>query len=384
MILLNLTSQRDLFDIPREIAYFNCAYNSPQLNESRKRLLSGVDTKSHPWKRTAESFFADAERIRSLSAGLFGGDIDGYAIVPAASYGLSTAARAIEPHLGPGDYIMVIDEEFPSNVLPWRRVALETGAVMITVATPDHGSWTKAILEKINKSVKVLAVSTCHWTNGACIDLVAISKACHEVQCILVIDATQTLAAMPLSIEEINPDFLVAAGYKWLLCPYGFGLLYVSEQWRNARPLEESWLARQNAEDFRTLVNYSDIYMPGARRFDVGETCAATILPGAIAALEQITAWGIKHIADSLFEINCRIGAQLEKLGFQLPIATERCPHILGALLPESYSGNLVSELSKREIYISQRGKALRFAPHLHVNENDIIKLLTTLNELVV
>jgi selenocysteine lyase/cysteine desulfurase len=91
-------------------------------------------------------------------------------------------------------------------------------------------------------------------------------------------DATQTLAAMPFSIENVQPDFLVAAGYKWLLCPYGFSLLYVSERWRNARPLEETWLARDNAENFAALVKYSDTYIPGARKFDVGEKCTATIL----------------------------------------------------------------------------------------------------------
>ena len=378
-----LESQRHLFDIPDEIAYFNCAYNSPQLNESRNRLLLGVDTKSHPWTRTPGSFFEDAEAIRHLATDCFGGDVDGYAIIPAASYGVSTAARALEPHLRSGDRILVIAEEFPSNVLPWKRIVQETGAILTTVPTPEHGSWTQSILKEINQDVKVVAVSSCHWTNGAYIDLAAISKACREGECTLIIDATQTLGAMPLSIEEVKPDFLVAAGYKWLLCPYGFSLLYVSEQWRDARPLEETWLARQNAEDFTALVNYSDAYMPGARRFDVGEKCTATILPGAIAALEQIKAWGVEHIAELLSAINGRIGVHLERLGFQVPNIAERCPHMFGARLPNNYTGNLVAGLRTKNIYISQRGNALRFAPHLHVNEHDMTRLLEALDELV-
>jgi len=268
-----ITSQRNLFDIPDEIAYFNCAYNSPQLNESQIRLFSSARTKSHPWERIPASFFEDAEIIRSLSSDIFGGDADGYAVIPAASYGLSTAARAIEPHLKRGDQILVIAEEFPSNVLPWKRTAQEVGAVLTTVPAPEDGNWTQAILDRIDKSVKVVAVSTCHWTNGALIDLSPIGKACRDKGCVLVVDATQSLGAMPLSIAEVKPDFLVAAGYKWLLCPYGFSLLYVSEQWRNARPLEETWLARSNAEDFTALVKYSDAYMSGSRRFDVGEKC---------------------------------------------------------------------------------------------------------------
>ena len=299
-----IASQRHLFDIPDEIAYFNCASNSPQLNESTNRLVSGVRTKSHPWERAPASFFDDAETIRRLSSKLFGGDPDGYSIIPAASYGLSTAARAVEPHLKPGDRVLVIAEEFPSNVLPWKRTAQEVGAMLVTVPIPENGDWTQAILDRIDRDVKVVAVSTCHWTNGAYIDLRPIGEACRDMGTVLVVDATQSLGAMPFPLAEVKPDFLVAAGYKWLLCPYGFGLLYVSEQWREARPLEETWLARKNAEDFTALVKYSDTYMPGARRFDVGEKCTATILPGAIAALEQLGAWGVENIAASLSSIN--------------------------------------------------------------------------------
>jgi len=378
-----IISQRHLFDIPEEVAYFNCASNSPQLNESRDRLHNGVNTKCHPWERTIDSFFSDAETIRQLSADILGGDSDGFAVVPAASYGFSTAARAIEPHLHSGDQILVIHEEFPSNVLPWKRTAQETGAELVTVPTPEDGDWTQAILDRIVSGIKVVSVSTCHWTNGSYIDLQPIGKACRSINATLIIDATQSLSAMPFSIENVKPDFLIAAGYKWLLCPYGFSLLYVSEQWRTARPLEETWLARDNAEDFSTLVKYSSTYMPGARRFDVGEKCTATILPGAIAALQQIKQWGVEEISNSLSLINNRIANQLEKLAFQMPNESQRCPHMFGALLPKHYKGNLVSELSSRKIYISQRGTSLRFAPHLHITENDINRLLEALEELV-
>ena len=378
-----LSSQRHMFAIPDDIAYFNCASSSPQLNESQRRLSEGVRGKSHPWERTPHIFFDDAETIRRLSAEIFGGDADGYAVIPAASYGMSTAARAVEPHLKAGDRILVIADEFPSVVLPWRRTAQETGAIMVTVPAPADGNWTRAILGFIDASVKVVAVSSCHWMNGAYIDLLAIGKACRAAGSILVVDATQTLGAMPFPLAEIQPDFLVAAGYKWLLCPYGFGLLYVAERWRDARPLEETWLARDNAEDFTALAQYSDAYMPGARRFDVGEKCTPTILPGAIAALEQIKIWEVANIAASLAAINAKIALHLEQLGCLLPDITQRCPHMFGAQLPETCTGDLVAQLKARNIYISQRGNSLRFAPHLHVSEHDVSRLIEGLGELV-
>jgi selenocysteine lyase/cysteine desulfurase len=378
-----IQSQRSLFDIPDEIAYFNCAFNSPQLIESQKRLLTGTSEKCHPWDRTASSFFDGAETIRRLAFNIFGGDADGYAIIPAASYGLSTSARAIEPQLQPGDNILVMAEEFPSNVLPWKRIAQERGANLVTVPTPENGNWTQAIIDKVNNNIKVIALSTCHWTNGAYIDLMTIRQACNKSGSILVIDATQSLGAMPFSIEHIKPDFLVSAGYKWLLSPYGFGLMYVSKQWRNSRPLEETWLARENAEDFASLVNYSDRYMSGSRRFDVGEKCTATILPGAIAALEQIKVWGVQQISDSLSIMNKRIASHLILHGFQIPDDSQRCPHMFGAFIPSDYKGNLVSELRERKIFVSQRGKSIRFAPHLHITDYDLTRLLDTISDLI-
>lgn len=188
---------------------------------------------------------------------------------------------------------------------------------------------------------------------------------------------------MPFAVDEVQPDFLVAAGYKWLLGPYGFALLYVAERWRDARPLEESWLARRGAEDFTALANYADAYMPGARRFDVGEKVMPTLLPGAIAALEQIEAWGIERIAATLAALNARIAARLERAGFGLPPVAQRCPHILGVSLPEGRAAQLVAALKSRDIHVSQRGNALRLSPHLHVDDHDVERLLAVLEDRV-
>ena len=299
--------------------------------------------------------------------------------MPAASYGLSAAARAIEPTLRTGDRIVLLDEEFPSNVLPWRRVARETGAVITTVPTPADGDWTVATLACIDQRVRVAALPHCHWTNGARLDLVAIGDACRAAGATLVLDITQSLGAMPFDLAAVQPDFVVSAGYKWLLCPYGFALMYVAPRWQDARPLEETWLARTNAADFTSLVHYSDLYRPGSRRFDVGETCTATILPGAIAALEQLQAWGVAEVAQNLAAINGQIQVRLEALGFELPPPAQRCPHMFGARPPVSSPHDLVGTLRAKHVFISQRGSSVRFAPHLHVTEADIEQLLAAL-----
>jgi hypothetical protein len=79
--MLPTGSQRELFDIPPGMAYFNTAYNGPLLIVARDRLVTEAGAKRHPWERTSADFFVNADRIRELLAGLFRGDADGYAIV---------------------------------------------------------------------------------------------------------------------------------------------------------------------------------------------------------------------------------------------------------------------------------------------------------------
>ena len=54
----------------------------------------------------------------------------------------------------------------------------------------------------------------------------------------LVLDLTQSLGAMTFELDQIRPDFAVAAAYKWLLGPYSTGLLYVDPRHHRGEPLE--------------------------------------------------------------------------------------------------------------------------------------------------
>lgn len=371
-------SCRALFDIPDDVAYFNTAYNAPLLRASRDALVCAAGAKLRPWERAPADFFADAETLRDVSAALFGTAAENFAIVPAASYGISTAARILEPRLQAGDHILVAAQEFPSNIFPWQRIAAERGAAIRTAGRPADGDWTRAVLAALDPSVRIAALSACHWTDGATFDLVAIGAACRANGTVLVLDVTQSLGAAPLDLAAVRPDFMVAAGYKWLLCPYGFSLLYVDPRWHGERPLEESWLARSNAQDFTRLADYCAEYRAGARRYDVGETCVTTVLPGAIAALRQIEQWGIAGIEARLGAITDRIAAAVAPLGYEILAPHFRSRHILG-LSVAGDPQDLIGLLRARNIHVSQRGDAIRIAPHLHVTDSDVDRLIEAL-----
>jgi selenocysteine lyase/cysteine desulfurase len=184
------------------------------------------------------------------------------------------------------------------------------------------------------------------------------------------------VGVMPLDVGELQPDFLVSVGYKWLLGPFGVGYLYVAEEHREGEPLEENWISRAGSEDLARLVDYSDEYQPGARRFDVGARTKFELTPMAIAALEQIAEWEVPRIASTLAQRTSEIARRAAGLGLE-PIPDEqRGPHLLGVRLPERARGTVLSALADLNCFVALRGSSLRIAPHLHTTDEDVDRLI--------
>src|ERR671916_1973635 len=323
-----LQSQRHLFEIPEEISYLNCAYMSPQLRAVREAGEKAVARKSNPWEISPRDFFENSETARELFARVVGGDTDGVAIIPSVSYGMAVATANVP--VKRGHNVVVLAEQFPSNVYPWRELAKRKEAAVVTVPRPRDHDWTTATLACVDEETAVVAVPNCHWTDGSLLDLARVGERAREVGAALVVDAIQSLGAHPFDVREVQPDFLVSAAYKWLLGPYSLGFLYVAEDYRSGTPVEHNWISREGSENFARLVEYTDAYGPGARRYDVGERSNFVLLPMAIEALRQILAWGVENIAASLRGLTDRIEEEAERLGIEAVPASMRAGHIVG------------------------------------------------------
>ncbi|MCP4689236.1 MAG: aminotransferase class V-fold PLP-dependent enzyme, partial [Desulfobacterales bacterium] len=142
--------QRHLFHLPDDIAYFNCAYTSPLMRTAEEAGRAAMERKRSPWTITPADFFETIEENRKLFARLVDADPDQAAIIPAVSYGVSLAAKNIP--VARGRSIVVLQDQFPSNVYPWRRLAAERGAEIKTVQRPADSDWTPAVLEAIDEN----------------------------------------------------------------------------------------------------------------------------------------------------------------------------------------------------------------------------------------
>jgi len=376
-----IANQRHKFDMPDDVAYLNCAYMSPLMTSAVKGAGTGIAYKIQPWTYAGSAFFTYTEQVRELAAKLISADADDIALVPSASYGLQIAANNLP--LSKGGEILLIEDQFPSHVYPWREKAKACGGVINTVPRPADGGWTAAVLASMGPRTEILALPATHWADGGHLDLETIGAAARKIGAKLVLDLTQSLGAMPFDVIKVQPDFMVAAGYKWLMGPYTLSYLYVAPQYQDGIPLEHNWMNRKGSEDFSRLVDYQDEFQKGARRFDMGEKSNPPQLMAACAVLTQLMDWGIDNIRDTLGARNSDIANRARQMGLIVTSDDLRSPHFLGLGLPAGIPKGFAENLAAENIFVSIRGSSVRVTPHLYNTDNDIDRLFEMLHKTV-
>lgn len=375
--MTNVSAARRHFSIPDGISYLNAAALGPLPQTAVNAGRKGLARKQHPWNIRSRSFFEDTRRVRPKLARLINADLEGIAFSPSASYGMAVVAK--NTPLKRGESIVILADQFPSNVYPWRRLADETGAELLTVAGDHSQSVTEAILSAIDDKTGLVAIPQVRWTDGALVDAKRIAKAARTVGAKVVFDLSQSCGVFPFDVTEVRPDYVVCVGYKWLLGPYSLGFLYVAPEHRNGIPLEENWISREGSTDFSRLIDYTDTYEAGARRFDVGERANFALLPALEASLDLLAQYPIEDIGHYLGHLTDRISAGLRDMNIQCPPKSARPPHYLCARLPVATPPNLTEMLEEKGIYVSRRGDWLRISPHIYNTAADIEQFLNGL-----
>jgi selenocysteine lyase/cysteine desulfurase len=367
--------QRALFDIPEGTSYLDCAKMSPLSRAAIDAGRRGLDRKAHPWNVGAEHFFDESEKVRGLFARLIGARADDVAIIPSVSYGMATAMANVP--VAAGQKIVTLADDFPSGILASRALARRAEARVVRVERPEAGDWSSAVLEAIDRDTALVVAPHTHWVCGTLIDVEAIGRRCRSVGAALVLDTTQSTGALPLDLAAVDPDYLIATSYKWLMGPYSLGFLYVAPRHQQGRPIEEAWIVRQGARDFRSLSQYEEDFAVGARRFDMGERSNFALLPVAGAAMEQLLEWGIPDIAATLGAMTARIEARLSER--EVTGQKGRAPHFLSVRFPGGTPEGIEERLAAADVHVSLRGERVRITPHLYNDKADLERLFSAL-----
>ncbi len=386
-----LTCRKAEFSIDPGVTYLNAAYMGPLSIATQNAGIAALRQRAFPTGIVPNDFFAPAERVRALCGQLMSCSPESIAFIPNAANAISLVAGSLE--LKPGQNIVLLHEQFPSNVYPWwawkkHGVELRTvGAVDAMRGSEVAGSkrrtavWNQAVLDAIDTNTAVVAIESAHWTDGTLFDLEAIGRAAKAVGAVFLIDATQTAGALPLDFHAINADAVVVHAYKSMLCNYGLGFMALSERFANTKPLEQSWLMRRGSENFARLVDYQEKYAAGMRRFDTSLRANPILIHMLEASLEQLLDWQAPRIQRYLYGIVNPYVEVLRSLGVDIADEQDRAGNIFGLGLPDHVDPQMLKQrLVEQQIHVSVRGKVLRIAPHVYNDEADIGRLAEQLN----
>ena len=381
-----LSSQRALFDIPREVCYLNAASWSPLPLQVQEAGRAGVGRKGQPW--TLDPAFAarQHERARRAAAALINADAEDIALIPSVAYGVATAGKLAG--LPSGTRVLVLQDDHASPVLEWTARAQAQGFTVETVRQPYDGDWTASVLAAIARPgappLALASISWVHWSDGGALDLERIAAALRAKGAGLLVDATHGAGVMPIDVRKLDPDFLVFPTYKWVLGPYGRAFLYVARRHQDGVPLEQTAYGRRAISSERAPYMKDTSYTSGARRFDMGERDHFVSLEMAAVGMEMMAGWGQAEIVERLAMLTGQLAEGLGNIkDVRLPDSRVRAPHILSLGFAEGMPDGLIEGLAAENVHAAPRLGRLRISPHVYNDEEDVERFVAVFRKLV-
>jgi selenocysteine lyase/cysteine desulfurase len=285
----------------------------------------------------------DGEACRALFAGLVGARAEDIALVGTTSVATGLVAAGLLP-AEPGANVVLYERDFTSAMLPFR--SLEGRGVELRLAPLER------LAEAVDERTALVSVSLVQSAEGRVVDLDALRATGARI----LLDATQAVGSYPVDLAGV--DYLVAHGYKWLLCPRGLTFFYVAPERRlELDPLTAGWKSRLDPyEDYYGLPELTD----DARRLDVSLPWFSAA--GGRRSLELFADLGIGRIAEHNLGLATTLTRELDLPEPESPIVRLRVEDPEGA----------AQRLQEAGIACAVRGGSVRLSFHLYNDETDV------------
>jgi selenocysteine lyase/cysteine desulfurase len=378
-----LPSQREHFDMPREICYLNAASYSPLPLRTQEAARAAVGRKGRPW--LVPGGFANEihERTRKAAAALINADARDVALISSVGYGVASAAKLVT--IPRGSRVIVLENDHSSPVLEWQSRAEAQGFAVETVQQPADGDWTSALFSAIERSgappVGLASISSVHWSDGGLIGIDRVGASLRERGALFLIDATHHVGVLDLDVKRLDPDFVIFPTYKWVLGPYGRAFMYVAKRHQDGSPLEQTAPGRRNV-NAENNVYFADLrYLTDARRFDMGERDHFISMEMAAIGMEMMAEWGAAAIVQRLSMLTERIAAGVRDLGVSVPDVRFRAPHVLSLAFRGGMPAGLIEDLASAGIFVAPRLGRMRISPHVYNDEADVDRFVAALRQ---
>ena len=359
--------------------FLNHASTGPLPQRAVDALQEATALRAEPWRFTQELQFGTLAKARAGCARLINGDAHDIALMVNTSYGLNLAARALP--FDTGDVVITSDREYPSNIYPWMELEAARGITLKRIpcdgVLPDE----EAIMAALDgPRVRAVVLSWVSFATGYRIDVARIGRACRERGIWFILDAIQGVGATRLDVRAVDVDVVACGAQKWLLSPWGTGFVWLRPDLvRSLRPVDVSWMATRNSDDFTRLTDYDFTYRDDARRFEM-ITLPYQDFIGLNASLDLFLEVGLDEVYAQIDRLTTRIvrwasGAPGVRL--VTPRGREQRAGIVAVAPPNPVAAS--GRLTSAGVTHSLREAAIRLSPHFYNTEDEIDRALALL-----
>jgi len=372
--------RQEWFEI-EDATYLNLAGESPMPKVSIRAVQAALEAKKYPHHKPDSTFFEVPNRIRASIAKLIGGKAEEIALTSGASAGVAAVAYALT--WKPGDEVITAKGEFPLQYTTWRPMEEREGLKLKIVSPRERFITADDLIAAITPRTRLVSVSMVRYDDGSLLDAVRVADACHKHGVLFLLDVSQSCGALPLDVNQLGAAFLVSAGHKWLLGPFGTGFFWAkSEHLGIVRPGPFNWMAVEGSHNFAAL-NFEDPKpAANAKRWDSPEWAsyfnfnlvAMDVSVDFVVRMgpEVVTAHNRKLI-ELLFE-------RLPRDRYVLASPTDparRGPYGCFAARSREKTAEVYQRLWKENVVVSLREGNIRVSPHLYNTERDIDRLIS-------
>jgi cysteine desulfurase / selenocysteine lyase len=342
--------------------YLNHAAVAPWPARTRDAVMRFADENVRSGARHYPRWMSTEQQLREQLACLINAaDVADIALLKNTSEGLSVIAAGLPWRAG--DRVVISDQEFPSNRIPWQALArhgVEVHAVSLDQEDPEG-----ALIDALDDTVRLLSISAVQYGTGLRLDMARLGAACRERHILFCVDAIQIIGALPVDVQQWQADFVVADGHKWMMGPEGLALFWCRPALRERLTLHQfGWHMVEHAGDY----DRPD-WQPAqsARRFECGSPnlLCAHALSASLSLLLEV---GMEDVGARLRENIRYLADGLQATGMTLlsPSSPQRRAGILTFRSPREESDVLFQRLKQAGVVCAQRGGGIRFSPHFY------------------
>ncbi|EQA46474.1 aminotransferase, class V [Leptospira broomii serovar Hurstbridge str. 5399] len=365
-----------LYPVNREMIWLNNCGTTPCNTETIRwvnEYLQGYA--SHGGLTEVRRYVTVKRVIRKILAELLGCDQGELSLIHNTNEGMNFISLGVQ--LQPGDQILLLENEYPSNIYPWehwREKGVELAFVPMS-ETPE--GFLENLKDSLTPETRLVSLSAVHWCTGMPFPLEEIGTLLAEKGIEFALDGAQGVGLLPIRPREMKISYMAFPAWKWLLGPLGLGVMYVAKE-----KLESLQFPFKGTG---SVVN-DEVYLPyreelkGTDRYEIS-TVNFIDWVYFQSTLEMLNEIGFHSSMARIYELADYLSDRLREAGWKL--CSDHFPDFKTGIVVAEKPGismeDTVNHLKKNGVMCALRLGKVRFSPHIYIAKEQLDRVVDLL-----